>query len=199
MNEGGEVEDTDGSGEEPGDDEASGPGGLSVGEAAIAPQSPGVSEALVATAKAVGEGATLAFQWYVNGEPAPGAFGETFGPGPYKKGDKVAVEIVAQATSGDASEPVRKEVQIRNSPPSAAAGALPAEKIGTYLRFRLQATDPDGDALKYSVEKPVAGVTVSEDGTVTIEPGKAPGGESVIVTVSDGSATAQIPFTVPSN
>src|SRR5690606_16259161 len=100
-----------------------------------------------------GDAVRLTWTWTVDGAPVPAVKDRTaITPGEYRKGQKLAVEVVA--SDGEASgEPARIEVVARNTPPSAPVVALepaqPTTETGLKVVIATAATDRDGDAVTY--------------------------------------------------
>jgi RHS repeat-associated protein len=84
-----------------------------------------------------------------------------------------------------------------DQPPVITSRPLTAAVPGLAYNYNVQASDPDGDPLTYSISGP-AGMTIDSLGRVSWSPGTADlGSQSVVITVSDnhGNSVTQ-PYTV---
>ncbi len=136
-----------------------------------------------------GDGIIFLWQWLVNGVPVPGAVTDTLGPGPFKKGDRVGVDVRARDNRGTISEPpLRGEIVIRNRPP--VLTSQPGPRLDGY---RATAIDEDGDPLVYTLESSARGFSISPDGVVRYDAtvGQGSGGQVVIVVKDPEGANAK--------
>lgn len=89
------------------------------------------------------------YQWYVNGAPLAGATEGTLDPGLLKRGDQVAVEVVA-SDGTTSSKPFRLQPStIGNTPPIILLAAVEPEHVpfGETLRAKVEVRDPDQDEI----------------------------------------------------
>ena len=92
------------------------------------------------------------FQWYVNDALLPTATNATLDPGQLKRGDRVAVEVVASDGKLE-SVPFRlTPVLIGNTPPIVSLAMVEPEQVpfGEPLRAKVEVRDPDGDEVALS-------------------------------------------------
>lgn len=121
------------------------------------------------------------YAWIVNGKRA----GE--GPElhePLKRGDRITVEVYP-ADGKDSGLPVTLKTEAVNAPPVVKDGA--DEFDGAVYRYRMNAVDPDGDTLAYSLGRGPSGMKLdAKTGVATWEFGEASGEYPVEVAVTDG-------------
>ncbi|WP_414529920.1 putative Ig domain-containing protein, partial [Nodularia chucula] len=68
-------------------------------------------------------------------------------------------------------------------------------RLGNSYYYRVEATDPDGDILTYSLQTAPTGMTITDDGTIIWTPNAAQfGNHSVAIKVSDSSSTSTQSF-----
>ncbi len=94
---------------------------------------------------------TKRFQWIVNGAPLMGATGFELKPDYVKRGDQVALEVIASDGQTD-SIPYRTEpVTVANTPPLVAGVTIEADVPGRSNRVlaKVDAIDPDRDEIHY--------------------------------------------------
>lgn len=95
---------------------------------------------------------TTRFQWIVNGAPVLGATGPELDPSHVKRGDRVALEVIA--TDGHTeSAPFRTEpVTVVNTPPIINHVIVEAEspEKGNRVHAKVDAVDPDRDEIHYT-------------------------------------------------
>lgn len=92
---------------------------------------------------------TFRYQWYVNDVPLAGATQGTLDSGLVKRGDRVAVEVVASDGKND-SKPFRLQPStIVNTPPVVSRAAVEPEHIplGEKLKAKVEVRDPDQDEI----------------------------------------------------
>lgn len=95
-----------------------------------------------------GDPVTMAYEWMVNGEPA--GDGSSVGLS-IERGDKVSVKITPY-DGKEYGKAVTLDQEILNMPPMIAQEGNPVFDGITYT-YQLQASDPDGDALTYSLKE----------------------------------------------
>jgi hypothetical protein len=99
------------------------------------------------------------YRWMVNGNPT-GAVDKAFSTQGLRRGDRVAVEVIA--SDGEmASQPTRSgNLVLGNSPPK-IKGIPAAVQDGDAFTYQFEAEDADGDAsLRFSLGKAPAGMTI---------------------------------------
>ena len=95
---------------------------------------------------------TKRFQWIVNGATLLGATGPELTPDHVKRGDQVALEVIASDGQID-SAPYRTEpVMVVNTPPLVTRVTIEADSSGKSNRViaKVDAVDPDHDVIRYS-------------------------------------------------
>jgi hypothetical protein len=100
------------------------------------------------------------YEWSRNGQPAgDGAF-----IAGYKRGDKISVSITP--FDGDRTGEKRvAEIEIKNKPPE-IRDSKGVEMTGNSLSYRVNAIDPDGDAISYSLTDAPQGMTIDQNGLI---------------------------------
>jgi hypothetical protein len=130
-----------------------------------------------------GDEVDLTYEWTKNGQPAGSAKQIA---GTLKRGDQVSVTITP--FDGETyGRPVTLYREIRNLPPMVIEDNNFVIKDNVYT-YQVRASDPDGDALSYSLKSGPQGMTVNES-TGRIEwhvPPTYQGRASYAVLVSDG-------------
>ncbi|GAB4390742.1 MAG: hypothetical protein Kow0025_24840 [Thermodesulfovibrionales bacterium] len=130
-----------------------------------------------------GDSVTLSYQWTVNGEPA--------GSGPaigseIARGDLLAVTVTP--FDGEAAgAPVTLRREVGNQPPMISE-ALNYSFDGSVYTFKVEAADPDGDALTFSLVSGPEGMTIDPSSGLVrwdVPPGFA-GKVSFHVAAADG-------------
>jgi hypothetical protein len=154
-------------------------------------------DSIAATASAIdasGEPVTIEYAWTVNGQPA--GSGNRLGSA-VKRGDFVTVTIVPVNKNGR-GRAVTLRTQVNNTPPS-IAGIVEVRQEGDRYSARIQASDPDGDALRYGLVSGPAGMTVdAADGSIRWDiPKDFKGRETIMVFARDrGGAQATYAATI---
>lgn len=101
-----------------------------------------------------GQQLTTRVQWIVNGAPVTGVNGPELRPDLVKRGDMVAVEVVA--SDGEAeSVPFRTEpVQVVNTPPILTRVMIEADgpQGSNRVQAKVDAADPDRDEIQYTYQ-----------------------------------------------
>lgn len=95
---------------------------------------------------------TKRFQWIVNGVTVLGATGPELDPGHAKRGDQVALEVIASDGQAE-SAPYRTEpVTVVNTPPLVSRVTVEADapEKGNRVLAKVEAVDPDQDEIQYS-------------------------------------------------
>lgn len=95
---------------------------------------------------------TKRFQWIINGAPVLGATGFELKPDHVKRGDQVALEVIASDGQAD-SAPYRTEpVVVVNTPPLVSHVTIEADapERGNRILARVEAVDPDRDEIHFT-------------------------------------------------
>ena len=123
-------------------------------------------QASVECADPDGENPTFEYQWIQNGQPIGGATGASLPAARYTRGEAVAVEVVAR-DGESASAPFRSEpFAVDNHPPQFSSQPAPPKPADTQWAYRAQASDPDGDPLRYELISGPPGMTIDAEGQV---------------------------------
>lgn len=112
----------------------------------------GLITAHVAADDADGTEPTKRFQWIINGSPVLGATELELKPHYVKRGDQVAVEVIASDGQAE-SAPYRTEpVTVVNTPPLVTHVVIEADspEKGSRVLARVDAVDPDRDEIHYT-------------------------------------------------
>ena len=118
------------------------------------------------------DGDELSFrhEWRVNGEPVAGASGAVFETSGLARGDVVVVEVRAHDGSDEGEPLASPPIRVVNAPPRVESRPGPAV-AGAGFRYRVEATDPDGDApLQFELEEAPAGMSIGAGGEITWMP-----------------------------
>jgi hypothetical protein len=155
----------------------------------IVPASPVPGDALsLEVESAHGEGDSIIYdvEWFLNEGLLVGYYEETLTTEQFRKGDKVEVVVVPRDYHS-VGQPVRSSpVVLKNRRPEILSA--PTAPRGYKFTYAVQAADPDGDALRYSLEKSPPGMMIDADTGLIEWQVPNPFSESfqVLVHVSDG-------------
>ncbi len=155
-----------------------------------------VIEARAVTSDPENDGVMVTWSWTVNGREIPSALGDRLTPdqGGYKKGDTVTAVASARDTRGAVQSALsRANIVVRNTPPTITSN--PA----TLTNYQVAATDPDGDTLRFYLEKPVPGFVINSDGHLSFDSaaGKAANGQVLVIVAHDpDGATSKQSITI---
>jgi len=129
-----------------------------------------------------GDEVSFSFAWSKNGEPA--GSNESF-EAPFKRGDKIAVRITP--FDGEAyGQPITLKTEIYNSPPRVLTGGKEKLENNIYS-YHIKATDPDGDALAYTLKQAPKDMTIDKTGLITWNVREEDAGiHPVTVQITDG-------------
>ena len=90
------------------------------------------------------------YQWIINGTPVLGATGPELAPIHVKRGDQVALEVIASDGELE-SAPYRTDpVSVVNSPPMVSHVTVEADAERSRVLAKVDAVDPDRDEIHYS-------------------------------------------------
>ncbi len=130
-----------------------------------------------------GDEVTIFYEWIKNGEPAGNDKQITE---PLKRGDKVSIKVTP-FDGEDYGHPLVFHREILNLPPMIIEHKK-ANFDGNLYTHQMEATDPDGDTLTYSLNEAPDGMDIDKaTGLITWEvEGKHTGRHTVHVQVSDG-------------
>jgi translation initiation factor IF-1 len=129
-----------------------------------------------------GDEVALSYEWTKNGEPAGNSRQMQI---PLKRGDKISVKI----TPFDGTDYGRAGIlhrEIVNLPPTISDNRKYLFD-GKRYTHQINATDPDGDSLTYSLKKSPSGMRINANGLITWDvPSDFIGKASFTVAVADG-------------
>lgn len=110
-----------------------------------------------------GDRVKMDFKWFVNGEQVMGQEKKTLNKKFFEKGDEVSVELEA---SDGRKEITRKSdpIEILNSPPEIT---IPRYGVDNIDGLQIQASDPDGDTLRFRLEDAPPGLTINSTGELS--------------------------------
>jgi hypothetical protein len=132
---------------------------------------------------------TYDYRWIKNGQPMTGVSGSRLPPGNVKRGDQLAVEVVARDSEGPGPSVASAPITIQNASPSITS--QPNYELGAsgHYSYEVAAKDPDGDdPLRYELLEAPPGMVVDvTSGRVTWDvPADAKGTYQIELAVSDG-------------
>lgn len=135
------------------------------------------------------------YAWKVNGEEIFGETGEElkWREG-FKKGDTVTVSVTPYSDLGQGALVAEGSFKIPNSPPRIISEPKPAFEDGKFS-YTVQALDPDGDSLDFTLRNAPAGMTIEPaTGLIVWEYGAQDKGVytvTIIVSDSEGARATQ--------
>lgn len=118
---------------------------------------------LVASAEANDPGNDLSgfrFRWFINDQPVENGDEAKLSGDAFKRGDRLALEIVALDAQGEGKAFRTADVVVPNGPPKIMArspGASDAQRFETLIK----AVDPDGDPISFALENAPAGMEIN--------------------------------------
>ncbi|MGI5861018.1 MAG: FG-GAP-like repeat-containing protein [Myxococcales bacterium] len=131
-----------------------------------------------------GDKVTYTYAWSKNGELQPGLTGPELPAGTVRKGERWVV-TVTPSDGEEAGRPARIEALVADSPPTAPEVALSPEspKTGDAIKavIRREASDADGDKLRYRYRFLVDGTPVALDASVDSLPTLSVGKKRTVV------------------
>jgi hypothetical protein len=99
----------------------------------------------------------LTYEWYVNGHEVLGIWNDTLGMDEFSRGDRIQVSILARDYNGKVDTFRLANVEVGNSTPQIVRGVGPSGQLDGAT---FQATDPDGDPVRWSIENAPPGLTI---------------------------------------
>ncbi|MBI4710379.1 MAG: Ig-like domain-containing protein [Nitrospirae bacterium] len=167
--------------------------------AKLIPQSPKKDDNIQTSVK-VSDGdddeVSLSYKWFVNGETVFGETSDTFRGSAIKRGDKVSV-VITPSDGEQNGQAITLYAVVVNSLPAVSQN-IAANISNSFYTAKINAADPDGDALAYSIRQGPKGMTIDSGGTISwnISP-EDKGPHSVVVSVSDGQGgEVLVPYTL---
>ena len=143
------------------------------------------------------EGAQIntSFQWYINGRKRIGQASRRLPHSFFSRGDKLTVELTVSDGENSVTR-LSPEVEVKNSPPTME---LPGQ-ITSLDGYRVQADDPDGDRLSYTLEDAPDGLTIDNNGELSYVASQDPtaGGDyNMTITATDTSGdSVSLPLSI---
>ncbi|PLX91359.1 MAG: hypothetical protein C0621_11185 [Desulfuromonas sp.] len=141
-----------------------------------------------------GDDLSFSYLWIVNGEELSWIDGSVLSAERFKKGDEIDVVITPHDGESAGETFSGAAFQIPNAPPYFVSVPATSFKANTYT-YRVEARDPEGDPIAYSLEAAPAGMTIdSSSGMVRWEIGQNQAGEQpvrIVATDSDGVRAVQ--------
>ncbi|MFZ3089487.1 MAG: putative Ig domain-containing protein [Nitrospirota bacterium] len=144
--------------------------------------------AIVEAKDADGDAVSLKYQWIKNGvAEIEGANSNSLLLVNYKRGDFVNLKVTANDGIVDGEPVTSGPVTVINTPPQFTSQP-PAEVSGYEYSYKASAVDADNDALKYSLSKAPAGMSISPSGELKWNiTEKDEGRHDVEIAVEDGN------------
>jgi hypothetical protein len=129
------------------------------------------------------------YQWQRNGEVLSDTTMNELGTTGFRKGDRIAVAVMPSDGKVKGKSVNSHQLIIQNRPPEITSLPSAGVNIGQF-QYQLQAIDPDGDKLNFTLEQAPGGMIIDADtGLVKwIVPPGLNGKQQVRIVVSDGDA-----------
>lgn len=124
----------------------------------------------------------LEYAWSANGRPIDGADGASLPAATLARGDRVTLSVVARDDESESLAAASEPFVLENHPPAFSSQPV-APRVGdATFEYRAVAKDPDGDALRYTLEAGPVGMSVGPQGDVawTLPVGEGRRGEFVV-------------------
>ena len=142
------------------------------------------------------EDVSFAYQWQKNEEFLPGEESEELDTSGFKKGDLITAFVTPFDGEKEGKQLMSPSLLVSNRPPEVTSAPIGSVVDGVFI-YKVEASDPDSDELKFSLEGSPAGMTIDADGSVEWKiPDDAKGPFTVKVVVSDGDATTFQGFSI---
>ncbi|MGI9553329.1 MAG: putative Ig domain-containing protein [Thermodesulfobacteriota bacterium] len=127
------------------------------------------------------------YQWKHNDRDIVGATEDTLQwADEFKKGDKITIEVIPFDENAQGVWRSEGSFNIPNSPPSITSKPSGVVSNGS-LTYSVEAADPDGDELIYSLKDAPEGMSISDTGELTWQYSNDNAGDyNVVIIVSDG-------------
>jgi hypothetical protein len=117
-----------------------------------------------------GDELSFRYVWRVDGEVVDGAGEAELDTSELERGAAVVVEVFAHDGEGEGLPLASPEIRVVNAPPRVTSRPGPAT-AGAGFRYRVEATDPDGDApLGFELEEAPRGMQIGAGGEITWRP-----------------------------
>ncbi len=106
-----------------------------------------------------GDPASFRYTWWINGEEVPGKNDNTLPGDLFRKGDRVAVEVVGMDLLGEGQPFKGREFVIPNAPPKFVSEPPQSFTAMTYS-YQARAEDADDEAVTYALTEAPEGMTI---------------------------------------
>ena len=135
------------------------------------------------------EDVTFSYRWQKNEVFLPGEENEELDTTGFEKGDLVTAFVTPFDGEMEGKQVMSPSLLISNRPPEITSSPIGNIVDGVFV-YNVEANDPDGDDLKFSLEGSPSGMTIDSGGRVEWKvPTDAKGPFTIKVVVSDGDAT----------
>ena len=135
------------------------------------------------------EDVTFYYRWQKNEEFLPGEENEELDTSGFEKGDLITAFVTPFDGEMEGKQVMSPSLLVSNRPPDITSAPIGNIVDGVFI-YEVEASDPDGDELKFSLEGSPSGMTIDSGGRVEWKvPTDAKGPFTVKVVVSDGDAT----------
>jgi hypothetical protein len=154
----------------------------------ISPVNPGTKDDIKASAEVYDpddDPVEVEYKWYINNKVVPDVKGDTLPSSYTKKGDIVVVSATPFDGEARGREYLSNPVVVQNSPPVITSNP-PSTLEGGRFVYKVEATDPDGDKITFTLKEGPPEASITEDGLLVIQP-VPPGEIYVKIEVSDES------------
>ena len=132
---------------------------------------------------------TFYYRWQKNEKFLPGEENEELDTSDFNKGDLITAFVTPFDGEVKGKERMSPSLLVSNRPPEITSAPIGNIVDGLFI-YEVEANDPDGDELKFSLEGSPSGMTIDEGGRVEWKvPTDAKGPFTIKVVVSDGDAT----------
>lgn len=135
------------------------------------------------------EDLTFYYRWQKNEVFLPGEDGDELDTSGFNKGDLITAFVTPFDGEVRGKERMSPSLLVSNRPPEITSAPI-GNIVGGLFIYEVEANDPDGDELKFSLEGSPSGMTINAAGKVEWKvPTDAKGPFTIKVVVSDGDAT----------
>jgi hypothetical protein len=168
----------------------------------LSPEKASVGDILTASPSGPAQGSesvSYSYQWLVNGDRSGRAGAQnTFDTNDLKKRDSISVAVTASKSALQSGAVMSNTVILQNRSPEILSSA-PLALQGSSYTYQVVAKDPDGDPLRYRLERAPAGMTIGETSGLiqwslakdTMYAGRQEAQVRVSVDDGDGGTTSQ--------
>lgn len=124
----------------------------------------------------------LEYTWFANGRPVPGAGEPVLPASKFARGDRVTLTVVARDDETESPPVTSEPFVLENHPPSFTSRPELPRAGDPAFEYQPAALDPDGDALRYSLDAGPDGMSLDALGRVVwvLPAGPARRGDHVV-------------------